>query len=931
MRAVLVVLVSGLLLTGELYAQNEDLYQDITEEEYLETLRFHETRVRVSDDAVAAARTALNETLTLLAQAEENFKEATESFAKVEVNPVQPDTPVPPNTPNALNDAWSAVASAWARLQELTQTRDSQQAELLEAEQELRIQQIWREKHKNDYEAQTDPFSIRDAIARCASESCLASDFLNDERMSVFQPNVLEMIGVHHAYERGLTGKGTRIGIEDDIVSYRLPEFEGRISFDGANLLYPLLEGDERYLDAQTCDQSTVSERAELKCSVIFYESDDDSTLFDNLVARWSVARIGWPEEGVTRYIRNDAYADGEWGRWAILPHGGRGKNAQGRYSTHGTSVASVAAGRDFGVAPGATIIPIAKDFSSEGQSAQRRAERSLLRQIRDLPTQDRRTLDAEVANQITEDYRHYDIINRSFGIGVFDPASISAVLDDETQWWGERFREILPQTWRAFMQTGVHPDERTVVVYATGNETEEFGGLGADIPRYETHVRGSQLAVMAVDHDGFHADYTNFCGPLPSDWDANRWGRHFCLAAPGMVNTASSTGWNWIFLGREGTSFAAPVVSGALALLMEHFRGQLGNVEIVKRLVNTADNSGHYAQLEVYGAGLIDLEAALRPVGGTSTGTPARHGDAVLTVLGLPPAIGELGQRLAAQGVEVASLDSLGAPFWSSPARFMRVVPWGPPRLGSTRDQFAHFGGEPHLGFTPGTIAIPPSRFIGTSPRSLTDWHKGSGRTGNTVHLLKGMGRFGIEQAPAHGFRWGVLRDRSSWLGGYASGAFGKFVGSTTTWFGRSARFELNGSWSVKLTGTLALADADLAPGAMLEVDSYLMSTWGVGIERGIRGSGRWSRISLSQPLRAETGTGTFTYLSGLTDGAPTYERATVSLAPAGREVTLAFAHERPIGGGRAIVAIARSFEYLHHAGLSDTRVDFAYQLDLR
>ncbi len=909
------------------HAQNEDLWQDISEEAYLRILSVRESRVRESDDAVAAARTALNETMTLLAEAEADFNEATALFAAVEANPVQPETPAPPNTPDALDHAWSAVASAWARLQELTGTRDRQQAELLEAEQEQGKGRIWLEKHKNDYEAQSDPFAVRDAIARCAAESCSASDFLNNERVSVFQPVVLEMIGAHHAYARGLTGKGIRIGIEDDIVSYRLPEFEGRISFHGANLLYPLLEGDERYLDAQTCDQATASERAELKCSVIFYESDDETKLFDNLVARWSVARDGWPEDGETRYIRNDAYDDGEWGRWAIVPHGGMGTDAQGRYSTHGTAVASVAAGRDFGVAPGATIIPIAKDFSSEGQSAQRRAERSLLRQIRDLPTQDRRTLDAEVANQITEDYQHYDIINRSFGIGVFDPASISAVLDDETQWWGERFREILPQTWRAFMQTGVHPDERTVVVYATGNQTEEFGGLGADIPRYETHVRGSQLAVMAVDHDGFHADYTNFCGPLPSDWDANRWGRHFCLAAPGTVNTASSWGWNWLAFGREGTSFAAPVVSGALALLMEHFRGQLGNVEIVKRLVNTADNTGHYAQLEVYGAGLLDLEAALQPVGDTSTGTPSGHAHTALTLLSLPPAIGALGQRFAAQGVEVASLDSLGAPFWSSPARFMHVVPWMTRSLIPVLSGAGDGAGEPHLGFTPATIGIP----IGIGERKPFDairaWRSSNVTSGSALRLLNGEDRIGVERAPGTGYQWGVLEDRSSWLGGSPSGAFGNHVRSSTVWFGRSARFELDGSWAMSLSGTLAFAHAELPSHSMLEVDSHLMSTWYISAERGFRGRGPWFRFALSQPLRAETGTGTLTYLAGLKNGAPAYDHATASLAPEGRELELSFTHETSIARGRLVVEIAHSFNFLHEAGRADSRIGLAYR----
>ena len=132
----------------------------------------------------------------------------------------------------------------------------------------------------------------------------------------------------------------------------------------------------------------------------------------------------------------------------------------------------------------------------------------------------------------------------------------------------------MLPRTWRAFMQTATHPDDRTVVVYAAGNEKEEFSGLEANLPYHEPHVRGHQLSVMAVDHDSGHAAYTNFCGALLSDWDQERWGRHFCLAAPGTVNSAGNAGTGHVFHKIEGTSFAAPVVSGAVALLMEHFSG---------------------------------------------------------------------------------------------------------------------------------------------------------------------------------------------------------------------------------------------------------------------------------------------------------------------------------------------------------------------
>ena len=64
------------------------------------------------------------------------------------------------------------------------------------------------------------------------------------------------------------------------------------------------------------------------------------------------------------------------------------------------------------------------------------------------------------------------------------------------------------------------------------------------------------------------------------------------------------------------GTSFAAPFVSGALAVMADYFEGQLGNTELVERLFSTANKTGIYADTFTYGKGLIDLDAATRPVG---------------------------------------------------------------------------------------------------------------------------------------------------------------------------------------------------------------------------------------------------------------------------------------------------------------------------
>ena len=87
-----------------------------------------------------------------------------------------------------------------------------------------------------------------------------AEDLLETERFTTDQPDVLEQIGAHHAYARGLTGKGVRIGIEDTIVDYtQSAEFGARVRLrdaDGADLSYPRPLGDLPFSDVASCQRN---------------------------------------------------------------------------------------------------------------------------------------------------------------------------------------------------------------------------------------------------------------------------------------------------------------------------------------------------------------------------------------------------------------------------------------------------------------------------------------------------------------------------------------------------------------------------------------------------------------------------------------------------------------------------------------------------
>ncbi|MBR5599076.1 MAG: S8 family serine peptidase, partial [Alphaproteobacteria bacterium] len=115
-------------------------------------------------------------------------------------------------------------------------------------------------------------------------------------------------------------------------------------------------------------------------------------------------------------------------------------------------------------------------------------------------------------------------------------------------------------------------------------------------------------VAVTAIDSNktsknapkGTIADFANRCG------DASA----YCLAAPGVgVNSTIATEDG--MAAKSGTSQATPVVSGSIALLKGYYNW-LSAQNIAYLLLETADNSGAYANSAIYGQGVLDLEAAV-------------------------------------------------------------------------------------------------------------------------------------------------------------------------------------------------------------------------------------------------------------------------------------------------------------------------------
>ena len=392
---------------------------------------------------------------------------------------------------------------------------------------------------------------------------------LGTERFTTHQPQVLEQIGAHHAYAKGLTGRGIRIGIEDTIVDYtQSGEFGNRVRLrasDGADLAY-----ERVYVPGGEIERCI----ALGTCTVWEGDSEGDGEAVNRLVRR-VVAEDGWPTAAGSVFLH-----DTHDGSWYEVP------SPYGRAS-HGTSVGSTAAGTNLGVAPHATIVPVAnRQLLIEDITR-------IARDVENMEPAQRRQLDEAYASAQREGYAKFDIINQSFGQPKGDEYAYFQTDLRAIAW----LRNHLPKWLDALTQTGTDPGSKTILVRAAGNNAKSLPEGEANWPLYIPELRDHMVTVAATNPDTQRiAAYSSRCGQLPADWNAAAHGPHYCLAAPGtvrgLVPDPRSPG-----RGRvedvPGTSFAAPVVSGALALMMEHFRGTRGNTEVVRRMLDTADRTG--------------------------------------------------------------------------------------------------------------------------------------------------------------------------------------------------------------------------------------------------------------------------------------------------------------------------------------------------
>ncbi len=544
---------------------------------------------------------------------------------------------------------------------------------------------------------------------------------------------------------------------------------------------------------------------------------------------------------------------------------------------------------------------------------------------------------------------KRVDILNLSIGL--------LGLIDDYSE---NDLRTNFGQAIAAMAQAGA--TDKAILVWAAGNahgdpcdpsvmtnncendkvnavSVEVLPGLAARI----AELRGHSIAVVALKpDDSAIADFSNRCG-IAAD---------FCIAAPGEDVRVAFFGPDpdptnpdpirGVGLDANGTSFAAPMVAGGLAIMKQLFRDQISNTELVTRLLETADDTGVYSDSSIYGRGKLDLAAATHPVGvpgflmNTNTNQAGSSPGATSLRMGTP--FGN-GFARSVGNHEIMALDDLGAPFWYRLGDFVAVAN-GPPMDARVRsfltrapwflgdaarssggasrwphvkvqEMSAETGGG-HLSLAEGGVMVT---FAGQSDLSTSIF-----ATNREHDAMGGMLNWHPEGSPV-GLRVGWIGEGKTILGGEGRGAFGTFAADTT--FLRLEGDAKLGAWRLGANAEWGTVRPQVQGGIIDEVSSIATSAFTLHASTAVTDTDI-VRLSLSQPLRVENGRASLTFPFARTKYGRVLRTTVASaLAPGERQIDIAARWERPLASGQLRLGVIWS-QYPGHRRAAEAQLTF-------
>lgn len=275
-------------------------------------------------------------------------------------------------------------------------------------------------------------------------------------------------------------------------------------------------------------------------------------------------------------------------------------------YSTHGGQVSGIIVANALkstidprlnyfgGIAKEATLYQVSYEPTTAPPSSGQPDDKKLLLGKDPLS---RMTFSAAIDNLLAKT-SNLSIMNHSWNE---DPASEQAAGMDREYKGKLDLSNVLVNSLHRATQQGV------LQVFAAGNESKKQPGIMAALPRYFPEMEKHYLSVIAVGADHKLESYSNHCG-ISKNW---------CIAAPGTMVLLALKGdpkvgtTEYTFSVEQGTSYAAPTISGVAALLKQRFE-YMSMSQVRDVMLTTATDLGAKGVDDTFGWGMVNVSKAL-------------------------------------------------------------------------------------------------------------------------------------------------------------------------------------------------------------------------------------------------------------------------------------------------------------------------------
>jgi hypothetical protein len=444
-----------------------------------------------------------------------------------------------------------------------------------------------------------------------------------------------------------------------------------------------------------------------------------------------------------------------------------------------------------------------------------------------------------------------------------------------------------------------------SLLVAAAGND----GGANPLYPaRYakESWANSQILAVGAVDTKNTITSWSNRAGDT----------MNYYLVAPGT--SIKSTYNNGGYATMSGTSMAAPVVTGAAALLKSYWP-KLTARQIGEIFLTTATDLGAKGVDVIYGRGLLNLEAALKPAGALKLAA-AMAAPVPLTrvMVPVPHVLAGMVFTSSKQGLLKTSLtDEFGrnfdydagenvvastASFGSRLDVFMaEPSPDAASDQGITLTYLSRDDGTapatsaaamPYLGFLSGSLAVSKnlSSDLGGVRLGIASGLPDTNGVSKGNALTLGWNQSGWNLVA------GVTRENSSFMGSSTSGAL-DFGTGTSTFLSADKSWNV-GDWKAHFVAAYGVSTGSGTSGMILGVTPIHAVSLAADMTRSNTfKTGDSLTFGIAQPLKAIKGTMNVETASYDANGDASFKIAQINLADSATEVDLTLGYRAPVG----------------------------------